>query len=412
MKRAMATRPDPLPDIGPVRFRDHEIILRAPEFGDFALWRELRLRDRTHIEPFWISDPRSWEDRHRKNRWIRECLDTRACAKRRSAMGYAIEVDGRFGGQIAASDIDLEHRSAELGTWLAAELAGQGIATVAIAMFVKHLMTELGIDRIVAPVHVDNEAARRGLRRGGFRCEATSVESFHAGGRRGDHELWVITREMLVLDGLVEGFIESFAGGESRGVWTGMSEADGPGSRINGLEVAVERLGRPVRTARRRLLHMWSRPQPAGLGVDDDSPVQLRPVSRSGTTLDFTVEGAGRTVARCGYQATDWVRSTAELWVDDLDPTDPRLAEAAIGMLIEHAFEVAHMHRVSLTVLRDSPDVAPGGVSDTAERVGMRREGTLRDCADARGRWGDHDLWGLTRTQTRPPLSSSRSHLR
>ncbi|WP_280498320.1 hypothetical protein [Nocardia farcinica] len=75
------------------------VILRPPRLSDASTWRAIRIADRSAIEPFWLTDERSWESRHRERVWIHEWLWSRAEAKADRIVRTVIEVGGRFAGQ-------------------------------------------------------------------------------------------------------------------------------------------------------------------------------------------------------------------------------------------------------------------------------------------------------------------------
>ncbi|MFD6397032.1 GNAT family N-acetyltransferase [Nocardia sp. NPDC060249] len=179
--------------LGPVRHNGHSIRLRPPRMSDFAAWREIRLHDRAHIEPFWSTSPLPWDRRHTARRWARECLLARVDMRAGRCYAGAIEVDGQFVGQLEYCVIDTATGTAESSAWIDARWAGHGVITVAGAMLLDYGVTVLGLVRVVAPISPANLPAAGSVRALGFRKEATMASAFDAGGSLRDHALWAWT---------------------------------------------------------------------------------------------------------------------------------------------------------------------------------------------------------------------------
>ncbi len=190
--------------IGPVQIGKHSVRLRPAMIGDAPRWRDLRMRDRDLIEPFWISTEQDWEGRHTENAWIREVLVARHHARTRRALSMVIEVDGQFSGQCNLTAIDMIAREAELGIWVEARVAGHSVSTLASGLIVDYGFEVLGLRRIIAPVATENSRAINALRGGCFRRE-TALPAFVStgGGDWIDHELWSLTPDLLPEGGLV-----------------------------------------------------------------------------------------------------------------------------------------------------------------------------------------------------------------
>lgn len=73
------------------------------------------------------------------------------------------------------------------------------------------------------------------------------------------------------------------------------------------------------------------------------------------------------------------------------------LATAALGMVLEHLFDVVDLHRVEA-------NIRPGNTRSIAlvRRLGFTREGYSRDYLFLDGAWRDHERWALLATDPRP----------
>ncbi|MBB3122027.1 GNAT family N-acetyltransferase [Pseudoduganella violacea] len=68
---------------------------------------------------------------------------------------------GAFLGAVGVSSLLRQHHSAELGYWLLPQFWGHGYMREALAGFLRHAFSELGLHRISAVVEVDNTASRK-----------------------------------------------------------------------------------------------------------------------------------------------------------------------------------------------------------------------------------------------------------
>ena len=190
--------------LGPQRISGHVVVLRPPRFDDYPGWRRIRLRDQALIEPFWASSELDWNARHTEKLWIRECLAQRRSERDGRQLSLVIEVDGQFSGQCRIGAIDAAAATGELGIWVAAAVGRRGVGGLAIAMILDFGFAELGLDRITAPICVDNEPTARGAVKMGLAQEAVMSGYFDAGGRRRDHVLWVALRDCSPPEGFVQ----------------------------------------------------------------------------------------------------------------------------------------------------------------------------------------------------------------
>ncbi|PKV79663.1 GNAT family N-acetyltransferase [Nocardia fluminea] len=172
--------------------RGEPVTLRPPRLSDARIWREIRIADRLVIEPFWVTDDRGWESRHRERTWIHEWLWSRAEAKAGRTVRTVIEVDGRFVGQCDLW-IQPHDERGELSIWVDSRVAGRGIAAAAGRVLIDYAFEHLGLARVSAPIDVDNVDSARMARRIGLVCEGTMVSYLSVGGRRRDHDLWAVS---------------------------------------------------------------------------------------------------------------------------------------------------------------------------------------------------------------------------
>lgn len=195
--------------LGPVAVAGHQLILRSPRLDDAAQWREVRLRERAHIEQWWTTSPLSWAQRHTDAQWVSYVLEARRQARAGRALPLVIEADGQLVGQCNLEGIDPVAGIGEMGIWMDSTWAGQGLATVAAALVVDHAVTELGLHRITAPICEGNVAAAWGARRLGMLREGVMEGFLDVGGARQNHHLWAMTANRIPPGGLTVAMLEA-----------------------------------------------------------------------------------------------------------------------------------------------------------------------------------------------------------
>lgn len=191
--------------LGPVEVCGRSVVLRSPRLSDAAAWREIRLRDREKLEPWWITSELSWEDRHTDAAWVSSLLHARQEAKAGRALPLVVEFDGRMVGQISLEWIELHTGNSEMGVWVDSRVYADTVSMrVGAAMLLDHAFLELGLYRVTAPIADGNRAAAWGARRVGMRHEGLMRGFLDVGGARTDHHLWAITADQVPPGGLTK----------------------------------------------------------------------------------------------------------------------------------------------------------------------------------------------------------------
>ncbi|MGX1804446.1 GNAT family N-acetyltransferase [Nocardia sp. NPDC055321] len=388
--------------LGPVLVAGQLVTLRETRLADFPRWREIRLRDREFIEPYWYTSALTWEERHTRAWWIRERLRQWRDRAAGRALPLSVLVDGEFAGQCQLAPIDPAHRCAELGLWMDARRAGHGVGTVAGALATDYAFGELGLHRVTAPVCVGNRPARQAVIRGGMSLEATMIRAVHVNGARKDHELWAVRADEAPPGGYVAALLAS-------GVATARPDAAtvSPRTRVLSgwrrlwaaapgavaLIAARYLLGAPwrarERAAENALPHSLS-------GLDSTNrPVLLRqprsrPMPRADRRRAYEVCAAGEPIGRLHLDLTG---PNIGLTLD-FDSGTPRPgATAAVTLLLDHAIDQLRGERVETLI-----DPAATHLSAIAGACGLRREGVLIAARrDRDGSFRDVELWAATR---------------
>jgi ribosomal-protein-alanine N-acetyltransferase len=117
-------------------------------------------------------------------------------ARQGQAMPFALEVDGRFAGQVTVNNIVRGSALfASIGYWIGREYAGRGLTPLAVAMAIDHCFTAEGLHRMEIAIRPENTnslrvAEKLGLQRCGF-----APRYLHIDGAWRDHVLFGITAE-------------------------------------------------------------------------------------------------------------------------------------------------------------------------------------------------------------------------
>jgi ribosomal-protein-alanine N-acetyltransferase len=199
--------------LGPLQVRAGTVELRGPRLLDGGKWSRLRLRDRDYLEQWEPTAQEGWEERNATLSWPAQWSSLRAMARRGTTLPFMILVDGEVAGQITVGNIVRGSLlSAWIGYWVAADRAGGGVATAAVALLTDHAFRAAGLHRLEATVRPENAASLRVLAKSGYREEGLFKRYLDVAGQWRDHLCFALTVED-VPDGLVRRLV---ARGEAR----------------------------------------------------------------------------------------------------------------------------------------------------------------------------------------------------
>lgn len=151
-------------------------------------WARMRVVDESILRPVEPTVPGTWEDAHSPAAWRANWSNLRRFAGDGIIVPLAIELDGRFIGQVTLGNI--QHGAIGecwIGYWVYSRYSGRGIATVACALGVDHAFARIGMHRVTATYLPDNPASGRVLANAGFRPEGYLRENLHIDGAWRDH---------------------------------------------------------------------------------------------------------------------------------------------------------------------------------------------------------------------------------
>lgn len=178
----------------PVTLRVDEVTVRPLALGDAREWREARRRNVAWLGPWDATAPPGAEARPSSFRALVKRLHRQARAGQ--TYPFAIEVDGRFAGQVTVNNIVRgSAQFASVGYWLDQRYAGRNVMPRAVALVIDHCFTAAGLHRIEVAIRPENSNSLRVVEKLGIREVGYAPRFLHIDGDWRDHRLYAITAE-------------------------------------------------------------------------------------------------------------------------------------------------------------------------------------------------------------------------
>ncbi|HXH80357.1 GNAT family protein [Nocardioides sp.] len=170
------------------------VTLRPLEGADAHAWREARQRNGDWLKQWDASVPPGGTGAGGSYAQVVRRL--RKQARQGQSMPFAIEVDGRFVGQVTVNNIVRgSAQFASLGYWLDRSVAGRGIMPTAVAMVIDHCFTAAGLHRIEICVRPENTNSLRVVEKLGLFEVGYAPRFLHINGDWRDHRIFAVTVE-------------------------------------------------------------------------------------------------------------------------------------------------------------------------------------------------------------------------
>ncbi|WP_137293910.1 GNAT family N-acetyltransferase [Nocardioides dongxiaopingii] len=174
------------------------VVLRPLRRGDVAAWRDARRRNTAWLVPWDATAPPGAPSRPVTFRLLVRRL--RRSAAQGTTLPFAIEVDGRFAGQLTVNNVVRgSAQFASIGYWLDRDFAGRGVMPRAVAMAVDHCFETAGLHRIEIAIRPENSNSLRVVEKLDIREVGYAPRYLHIDGEWRDHRLYGITREEVPL---------------------------------------------------------------------------------------------------------------------------------------------------------------------------------------------------------------------
>jgi RimJ/RimL family protein N-acetyltransferase len=173
----------PFPELLPLR---EGAFLRRAQPGDAAPLFALLDRSRPFLRSFdagigWVGSEEELQRRHSQ-------------AEARGGCVYLISSGGAVAGSIAINQLDQERHCAEVGYWVGAPFARQGLASAGLRAVVQVCLDRPEVRAIEATTATTNGGSLRLLERAGFVRERLLPAAFEVDGRKVDDFLYVLLR--------------------------------------------------------------------------------------------------------------------------------------------------------------------------------------------------------------------------
>jgi [ribosomal protein S5]-alanine N-acetyltransferase len=181
-------------DAWPARLVDDDLVLRPLATSDAAAWRKARTRSAAWLTPWDATVPPGGDARPTSFRSLVRRLEKQA--RQGSTYPFAVEVGGRFAGQVTVNNIVRGSAMfAALGYWIDLDFAGRGIMPRAVAMVIDHCFTTAGLHRIEIAIRPENSNSLRVVEKLGIREIGYAPKYLHIDGDWRDHRLYAVTKE-------------------------------------------------------------------------------------------------------------------------------------------------------------------------------------------------------------------------
>jgi [ribosomal protein S5]-alanine N-acetyltransferase len=178
----------------PVTLRHGPVTLRALAYRDARAWRAVRRRNAAWLQPWDATPPPGGSERPATFRTLVARLNRQA--RHGQGMPFALDVDGRFSGQVTVNNI--VRGSAQFGSigyWLDRDVAGRGIMPTAVALVIDHCFGSAGLHRIEVCIRPENSNSLRVMEKLGIGEIGYAPRLLHIDGAWRDHRIFALTTE-------------------------------------------------------------------------------------------------------------------------------------------------------------------------------------------------------------------------
>ena len=173
----------------PVTLTNGEVTLRPMRFSDRRAWREVRKRNGQWLQQWDATMPPEGRlDGQRPPTYNAMMRIMKKEAREGRALPFAIEVGGKFVGQITVGGIwGGSSRGAFCGYLIDERVAGRGLMTQCVELAADYCLETMLLHRIEINVRPENAASRRVAIKAGFTEESYRPRYLHIDGDWRDH---------------------------------------------------------------------------------------------------------------------------------------------------------------------------------------------------------------------------------
>ena len=178
----------------PARVVSGEMTLRPLSRSDRSVWQEIRKRNVEWLQPWDATVPPGGGARATSYGALVRRLNR--MARQGTALPFAIEVQGRFVGQLTVNNIVRgSAQFASMGYWIDQAYAGRGIVPRAVAMAIDHCFGNAGLHRVEICIRPENTNSLRIVEKLGLHEVGLAPRFLHIDGAWRDHRIYAITVE-------------------------------------------------------------------------------------------------------------------------------------------------------------------------------------------------------------------------
>lgn len=176
--------------------------LRPLRLRDAASYYEVRDRNRAWTEPWDATRPPGSGGGALSYRAMVLRFNREARAGR--MLPWAIEVEGRFAGQMTIAGIARGSAQwGQAGYWIDQRWAGRGVVPTALALAGDHMFFTMGLHRLEVAIRPENANSIRVVEKLGLRLEGFRPRYLHVAGDWQDHVVYAVHAEEVGPDGLI-----------------------------------------------------------------------------------------------------------------------------------------------------------------------------------------------------------------
>ncbi len=187
----------------PARLNSRPVTLRPLTYSDADAWRSARQRNAAWLTPWDATAPPDAPAHRSTFRSLVWRLHRQA--RRDATYPFAVEVDGRFAGQLTISNIVRgSAQFASVGYWLDRDFAGRGVMPRALALAIDHCFTSAALHRIEVCIRPENSNSLRVVEKLGLREIGYAPKFLHIDGAWRDHRIFAVTAEEVLPGSLLD----------------------------------------------------------------------------------------------------------------------------------------------------------------------------------------------------------------
>ncbi len=171
-----------------------EIRLRPLKRSDADAWRAARQRSADWLRPWDPTPPPGADTRPVGFAGLVRAM--RRQARAGTCYPFALDVDGRFAGQVTVAQIVRgSAQFASMGYWIDHAAAGRGIMPRAVAMAIDHCFITGRLHRVEIAIRPENSNSLRVVEKLGLREVGYAPRYLHIDGEWRDHRVFAVTVE-------------------------------------------------------------------------------------------------------------------------------------------------------------------------------------------------------------------------